>query len=565
MDGADGSEGGTEMTHWGMMQQYYCMADKIFLLKGGRIYDGTASEPFVGDILFQGDRILEVTPYVDTTPHVEADNVQVIDIAGLSVSSGFFDAHSHNDWFAARTQPIKYFEPFIRQGITSFITGNCGLSAVGFEPDTPYVNQIGGGLFCEPGDTTGFYPDAESFFKAIDNNTPCNIALLLGHCTARASVAGDSKRKLTDSEMERMKAILEKGLQQGACGLSLGLMYVPGIYADVPEMRQVAKLCEKYNRPMTVHPRAESKVSMDYPLLGRAHNLRALDELVAVTRDLKIKFQHSHLIFVGRNTFKTKDKAHAILDKMRADGIDAQFDIYNELQGVSVITVIMPAWYQALSPAKKRNWWNKLRFSVLCKATIVLLGLGWEGITIAYVGQGNERWEGKTVPECAKEMGKSCIDAYLDLCEMSGFKGRIIFGPYSTPEIISWQSKQDTCLYMTDAWVEEHGVQNPAIYDCFPKFLRDSLLGVGDTMPRTIRKMTGAVADRFSIKDRGYVKPGYHADFTVFNEDLLKNGTPDCNKAFGIEKVFINGRCVLDADKLDCEALKTTGQAMRSV
>ena len=528
------------------------------ILKGGRIYDGTASEPFVGDILFQGDKILEVSTSIDDP------DAEVIDISGLSVSSGFFDAHSHNDWFAIKKQPVKYFEPFIRQGITSFITGNCGLSAVGFEADTPYKEKIGGGLFSYSDDTTGIYPDVESYFSAIDGNTPCNIALLLGHCSARASVAGDSNRKLDSEELERMMAILEKGLKQGACGLSLGLMYVPGIYADVPELREVAKLCEKYDRPMTVHPRAESKVSMDYPMFGRAHNLRALDEMVAVTKDLKMKFQHSHLIFVGRNTFKTKDAAHAILDKMRSEGIDAQFDIYNELLGVSVITVIMPAWYQDLSASDKRKWWNKLRFSVLCKASIILLGLGWEGIQIAYVGEGNERWEGKTIPECAKEMGKSCVDAYLDLCEMSGFKGRINFGPYSTPEIISWQSKQDTCLYMTDAWVEEHGVQNPAIYDCFPKFLRCSLLGTGDTMPRTIRKMTGAVADRFSIRERGYVKPGYFADFTIFNEDALSNGTPDCGKSFGIEKVFINGRCVLDGGNIDKEALKATGRAMRS-
>ena len=75
-----------------------------------------------------------------------------------------------------------------------------------------------------------------------------------------------------------------------------------------------------------MHPRAESKVSMDYPMFGRAHNLRALDETVEVTKGLKMKFQHGHLIFVGRNTSKTKDAAHAILDKMRSEGIDAQFD-----------------------------------------------------------------------------------------------------------------------------------------------------------------------------------------------------------------------------------------------
>ena len=147
---------------------------------------------------------------------------------------------------------------------------------------------------------------------------------------------------------------------------------------------------------------------------------------------------------------------------------------------------------------------------------------------------------------------------------MSGFKGRVNMGPYSTPEIIAWQSKRDDVLYMTDAWVEEHGVQNPAIYDCFPKFIRNSLRGEGDTMPRTIRKMTGGVADRFSIPERGYVKPGYFADLTVFDEAEMVSAVPDQEKAFGIRRVFINGKEVLCNGKLDPEALKTSGHALRS-
>lgn len=135
-------------------------------------------------------------------------------------------------------------------------------------------------------------------------------------------------------------------------------------------------------------------------------------------------------------------------------------------------------------------------------------------------------------------------------------------GPYSTPEIIREFEHNPNCLYMTDAWVEDFGVQNPAIYDCFPKFLRDSLIGTGDTIPNTIRRMTGATADRFMLKDRGYVKPGYFADFTVFDENETKNATPDQAKSFGIKKVFINGELVLDNDELNASALKTTGRAL---
>ena len=528
------------------------------LFKNALIYDGTGSAPFNGDILVDNDKIVNVDKDIQTE-----EGWEVIDLKGLSVSSGFIDAHSHNDWFAVKKAPQKYFEPFIRQGITSFITGNCGLSAVGFDSDSPYADKVGGGLFSFQ-DTTGVYPTVSEFFDAIDGNTPCNIAVLAGHCSARASVAGYANRPLTEKEHKQMLDIMEKALKEGACGLSLGLMYEPGIYADINELKAVARLCEKYGRPMTVHPRACSAVSMTYPLLGRPHLLRALDELVEIAEGTKLKLHYSHAIFVGRRSFRCKDELMEILHDLKKRGVDMGFDIYSELLGVSVITVVLPAWYQALTPKQKRHWFNKLKLNVLIAATIVLLGFGWDDIQIAYIGPGYEQYEGKSVAQIAKEMGKSCLDAYLDLCEMSDFKGRVNMGPYSTPEIVSELSKDESCLYMTDAWVEDHGVQNPAIYDCFPKFLKYSLCGTGDTMPNTIRKMTGAVADRFSIKERGYIKPGYYADMTVFDESRLRDGMPDQDASFGIEQVYINGIKVLEGNTINAEAIKHSGKAMKN-
>lgn len=527
------------------------------LFKSGLIYDGTGSEPFKGDILIDNDKIIRVDKHIE-----QQEGWEVIDLDGLSVSSGFIDAHSHNDWFAIKKDPQKYFEPFIRQGITSFVTGNCGLSAVGFESQTPHIDKVGGGLFSFH-KTNGVYPSVSEFLSAVNDNNPCNIAVLAGHCTARASVAGYENRSLTDAEHKKMLGILEDALKEGACGVSLGLMYEPGIYAGIEELKSVARLCEKYDRPMTVHPRACSAVSMTYPLLGRAHLLRALDELVEIADGTKMKLHYSHAIFVGRRSFRCKDELLKILHKLKEKGIDIGFDIYSELLGVSVITVVLPAWYQALSPTQKRHWFNKLKLKILIDATIVLLGFGWDDIQIAYIGPGYEQYEGKSVKQIAKEMGKSPLEAYLDLCEMSNFKGRINMGPYSTPEIVSELSKEEMCLYMTDAWVEDHGVQNPAIYDCFPKFLKYSLCGTGDTMANTIRKMTGAVADRFSLKERGYIQPGCYADITVFNESELRNGQPDPKQSFGIEKVYINGVNVLNNNTIDTDAIKHSGKAMR--
>ena len=484
------------------------------------------------------------------------------DLQGLSVAPGFIDGHSHNDWFAIKNDPLPYFRPFLHQGITTFVTGNCGVSEIGFEGSCPYVDRLGGGLFGFE-DTKGRYGTAEEYFRAVDRQMPCNMAVLVGHCSARAAVGGNENRKLTADEELRMLAILEKALQQGAAGISLGLMYEPGLYADVEELKKVAALCVKYSKPLTVHPRAESKVSMAYPqLLGRSHLLRAFDELVEISKGTNLKLQYSHAIFVGRNSFGAKEELLRMMDQMRAEGVDVMFDIYNECLGVSVITVILPAWYQGMPPEERNKPLNRMKLAALVKASAMLLGFDFPDIQVAYIGPGYEKYEGKSVHDIAKEEGVSDLKAYLMLCEKSRFKGRVNMGPYSTPEVISEFEHNEHCLYMTDAWVEEHGVQNPAIYDCYPKFLRDSLLGTGDTMPNTVRRMTGAIADRYMLRERGYLKEGYYADLTVFNEESIRKAVPDRQQSFGIEKVFINGIPVLSGGQLDENALKTSGRSL---
>ncbi len=533
-------------------------ANKRVLLRHGKLYDGAANPPFAGDVLIEGDRIARIAP------EISEDADTVIDLQGKSAAPGFIDVHSHNDWFAIHKNSLPYFEPFIRQGITTFVTGNCGLSSIGFEDGTPHLDKIGGGLFGYRGQTDGVYPDAKRFFEAVDGRGPCNIAVLAGHCSARASVAGDANRRLTPEEEARMLGILEENLRQGAAGVSLGLMYNPGMFADEEEIRKVVELCVRYDKPLTVHPRAESKVSMAYPqLLGRSHLLRAMDELARCAKGTNLKLQCSHLIFVGRGTFADKAEAIAIIEKMRAEGVRAQFDIYNEKKGVSVITVILPAWYQGMSEAERSRPLNRIRLAVLVKASTMLLGFGFRDIEIAYIGPGYEAYEGKTVHELAQERRMSDLAMYLQLCRESNFKGRVNMGPYTTDEIIHDFEKNPLCLYMTDAWVEDHGVQNPAIYDCYPKFLRDSLLGLGDTLPNTIHRMTGASAERFMLRERGYLREGCFADITVFDEEALAKVTPDQEKSFGIEKVFVNGKLILDGETLDRGEAARSGRAVR--
>ncbi len=530
------------------------------LLKNGKLYDGTGNVPFNGDLLIENDRIISIGRITKT----ELKNLDdIIDLKGLSVSSGFIDAHSHNDWFAIKKNTLKYFAPFIRQGITSFITGNCGFSAIGFSEKSPYIDKIGGGIFSFKG-TTGQYESAKTFFAAIDNKCPCNIAILIGHNSVRTGICGLKNKPLTANQKKRIFATLEKNLQEGACGISLGLMSEPGLYANTKELCKVAELCEKYNKPLTVHPRAQSYVSKTYNgFFGRPHLLRALDDLVTVTKGKKIKLQCSQVIFAGRKSFKYKNTVARLLQKMRDNGVDAMFDIFCETQGVSQLSVMIPSWFLALSDKEKNKLLNIAKVKFQLAALKKFFGFDFSDIKIAYIGEEFERYEGKTIHEIAKKEGFSDIQTYLKLCECSNYTGRINIGPYSTSGIISELSKSDNCLYMTDAWVEEHGIQNPAIYDCFPKFLHFSLCGQGDSFAHSIRKMTGAVADRFNLKERGYLKKGYYADLTIFDEDDLRTGKPDRSWPFGIKYVYINGKKVFSKGILNLKTIESSGSAMR--
>ena len=154
------------------------------LIKNARIYDGSGSDAYMGDVLVDEDRIGKVAG------HIDAQVDRIIDLQGKSVSAGFIDGHSHNDWFAIRKEPLPYFEPFIRQGIATFVAGNCGVSSIGFEKDCRYVDRLGGGLFTYQ-DTTRKYGTVDELFDAIDGNMPCNLLELAGHCSARAAAGGN--------------------------------------------------------------------------------------------------------------------------------------------------------------------------------------------------------------------------------------------------------------------------------------------------------------------------------------------------------------------------------------
>ena len=508
------------------------------LLKNGLIVDGTGLKAYSADLLIDGDRMA----YIGKTDDACAD--EVIDCSGRCIAPGFIDAHSHNDWFAARPDNCRFFAPFIQQGITTQVTGNCGFSPFGFEKDSPHKALLGSGLFSMENVENHDFSSLPGFFGHC-GRLPLNIVPFYGHMSGRISVSGYENRALTEPELLRLDSMMEQALSEGAVGISLGLMYEPDRYAPYDELKRAAQITARHGKILSVHARACSAASTSYqpPIGGRAHNLRALDEMIKIARETGVKVQFSHLIFVGSRTWRPADEALALIRKANSEGLEFMYDSYAMTFGSSIITVILPNWYLSLAPEKRCPPMVRMRIALEIGVTKRILGFNFGDIVMAWVAQGREALCGKSVHQIAQEWRLSDLDAYLKLVELSGGKGRVLMHKYLTGGILKRLMDDPNCLCMTDAWLEEKGMQNPACFDCFPEFLR--LAGERNMLEKTVRQMTGATADRFRIPERGYLKKGYIADITVFDpREIRPSETPE-GRPHGIVQVYIAGQPAL--------------------
>ena len=505
------------------------------LFKNGSIIDGTGAAPVQGDVLIEDDRILEVGGTIT------ADADRVVDLTGLQICPGLIDAHSHNDFFYDREDAEKYYRPFIQQGITTQITGNCSFSPFGMEEDTPYRDKIGGGLF----DTLAPCSFAK-FKERAAGKLYVNLVPLIGQGSVRAGMKGYDPTPLTKEEIEKELGYVREAMEGGAFGGSFGFMYEPSRYSKQDEILAFAKEIAKYDGIITIHPRACSIVSADYPLLTRKSHLEmGLDEAVDIMEKSGCRLEYSHLIFTGQRSWKLLDKMLATFYRERKKGYPIAYDNYAFHYGASVITVVFPEWYAALSREEAQKPLNRFKLQLTILMYRKVLGIDWEDMVVAYISDEHPEYEGKTIPQCAKEEGLSELDMYLKLVDLSKRQGSIYLGKYYNDAIVRRLMEDELSVFMTDAWVEEKGLQNIAAFQTFPQFF---LLARRYNIPveTIVRKMTGATADRYQIPERGYLKPGYKADLTVLDPAALKvdESKPDFTPG-GIAHVYVNGVPVL--------------------
>ena len=520
------------------------------LFKGGYLVDGTGSKGYTGDLLIKGDTIEQVSQ-----EPIQID-CPTIDCAGKITAPGFIDMHSHMDWILPIPGREDLKSPFTAQGCTMFIAGNCGFSPAATLKDSPYneLLSLGGRV---PFDIT--WSTMEEFFTYLDQTgLSHNMATLAGHGISRASICGMKSDPLDPTEMKQLLGLLEEAMDQGAIGVSFGLGYEPGIFANNDEIREVARMVARKGKLITVHAKAYSALSMAYEITadGPPHNVLSLREMIDIARETGVRLQYSHLMFAGSNSHSTYQQCLDVLDEARQQGIDVMTDTYPYHCGNSVINVFIPAWFLADLPRHYHDADALKRVEEEIAFVSQALGFGFDDIQISHAGHPElNQYNGLFLSEIAEKCDITPFQVVMDFSEKTGGQAAVLNHNYSNMEIIDALIKHPACLFMTDTVIGPRGgVQNPATYGAFPlllQYARDrNLLSVEEA----VHKMTGASAKRFKLDSRGILRKRFAADITIFDWNRVKDNctvsqtdqAPD-----GIEAVFMNGRQVKADGKVD--------------
>jgi len=521
------------------------MSTKI-LLKNGTIVDGTGALSYTGDILIEGDSIKEVSSNpIDI-------NCETLDCSGKVISPGFIDMHSHNDWFMPSAENHNFFSPFLEQGITTFVGGNCGYGAAGFKKDTEHLDLLENNLF-KAGHKGISWRSLEEYFQHIEKKAmPQNMAILAGHGTARTSVRGYDASPLKTNEEKEILYLLEESLDNGARGVSFGMGYAPDIFMTFEEQKKVAQLVKRKNGIITSHVKAFSSISGAYPLkpFGTAHNLLALKEMLDLARETGVSMHISHLIFVGQRTWKTLDKAMKMIDGAIAEGLDIHFDTYAHHCGATVITGILPDWFMAQVPEAYNNKKLLKKARNLMKLSFKLLGFNDSDMQVAAANYPEyDQYNGMFIRDIAEKRKEKYFETYINMAKGSDSTARLLMHKYSNRDVILELMKHINCHFMTDAWIEPEGLQNPGAYGSMPRFLQLARETNVISLEETIHKLTGKNAQQAKITDRGFLKKGMAADVVVFDwKEIADNTSIEKSDArpTGIDFVFINGHRVLN-------------------
>ncbi|MBS3787627.1 D-aminoacylase [Candidatus Bipolaricaulota bacterium] len=515
------------------------------LLTNGRIFDGNGNPWYHGDLGIKDGQIREI----DRNPTGQKDAKRTLDLEGKALSPGFIDIHSHSDcnFLADRRAASK-----IRQGVTTELVGNCGVSAVPFSQELNFSERI----FEEIGeiDWNNF---AEFFTRLEDHGLPINLGSLVGHGSLRVDVMGYEDREPTDHELDEMKEILDKSLTAGAFGLSTGLYYAPGSYADTEEIVELARVVSDHGGIYTSHIRNEGK-----------ELISAVEEAITIGEKADLPVEISHHKAVGKENWGKVTQSLEIIRAARERGVEVTADQYPYNASSTSLSSLLPGWAKQ---GGREKWLARIQDPKESEKIKEELGstneaeVDWSAIKIVEMpDKCNQELLGKSVQEIASERGTDVLQTALDLLlESDGKASQIHFG-ISEEDIktVMAQPFVMTCSDGSSLRPEGplgKGKPHPRSYGTFPrvfgKYVREeNVLAIEDA----IRKMTSLPAQKIGLKRKGQIREGMDADLVAFSpQEIEDKATFQDPHRYpeGISYVIVNGKIAVEnGDGVECSA-----------
>jgi len=525
------------------------------LLRGGVVVDGSGKPGRAADVAISGGRILSIGRSVRAR--------RVIDVSGLWVAPGFVDMHGHGDLVAladTETQQ-RLFAAKIRQGVTTLIVGNCGLGVAPADEQAAAILSAVNGWMTPEGVVAGAL-DVSGYLARLERQgVALNVGTLVPHGPVRITVMGLAGGEPSAEQLARMRRAVGEALDAGAFGVSMGLIYPPGMYSATDELVALAREAAARDRLVTLHVRGSSETL-----------LPATAELIEIARRSGARVHHSHLEAVGAEFWPDVATVLAMEDRARGEGLRVSHDVFPYTRAATMMSAIFPPWAleggvpalvgRLRDPATR----ERIRLEIDTRRPEwppwrpggwphnLVGAVGWDGIVVADAGpSGPPGWTGRSLAELARETGRDPFDVVADLMiEQDGRVGQLveeISGRGDDVGTLLSILAHPAAAVVSDAEDYGRGAPHPAHAGAFARVLRWSREREPFPLEEAVRRMTSYPAGLLGLTDRGLLLEGASADVVVFDPRTVADRSSwdePRRAADGVSLVLINGTVVVE-------------------